>query len=112
MVQTASGYLLASGRFVSLCGGSLGTNAARRDVRGLRVAPPSGSWGFTHVCCLGLSLGFPLLRGTIINKSGVCLNCYILAGAGRQEEIPVSTPSHSSHEQSSVSLCLCPYSFL
>lgn len=30
----------------------------------------------------------------------------ILAGAERQEEIPVSTPSHSSQEQTSISPCL------
>lgn len=61
------------------------------------------------MCCPGLSLGFPLLRGTIISKSGVHLNSYILAGAEKQEEIPVSTLSHSSHEQSSIPPCLCLY---
>jgi len=59
VVQTASHRLPASGRFVSLCGGSLGTDAARGDGVGAGAEggiPLPGSWGFAH------ALSWALLR--------------------------------------------------
>lgn len=78
--------------------GRLGTDAVRGDAGGLGAGA-----GASPTCCPGLSLWFPLLHGAVISKSGVCLSCYILPGAERQEEIPASTLSHSSREQSSIS---------
>ena len=75
--------------------GQFGYRCCKRRRGGLEggIAPAAGA---SPMCCPGLSLGFPLRRGTVLSKSGVCLNCYILAGAERQEEIPDSTPSYSS----------------
>lgn len=97
----ASGHLPCTGEACS-GGDTLGTDAARGDVGGLRVTSP-GSWGFTHVP------PWALLR---ISSSAwdcwnyTCCPLGILAGGERQEKIPVSTPSHSSQEQTSISSCL------